>query len=173
SEIAGLLDDEAYKMHVDSLQKVVYRAFNDTFYNEDTALYGSGSQTALAMPLYMGLVEEANREKVLANLIQDVVSRDTSFTAGDIGHCYLLKVLQQAGRNDLIYAMHKDYCRPGYGFQIRQGATALTESWAALSKVSYIYFMLGHLMEWFHPRLGGLGQQEGSIAYKHVRIAPK
>ena len=173
SEIAGLLDDEAYKMHVDSLQKVVYRAFNDTFYNEDTALYGSGSQTALAMPLYMGLVEEANREKVLANLIQDVVSRDTSFTAGDIGHRYLLQVLQQAGRDDLIYAMHKDDSRPGYGYQIRQGATALTESWAALPTVSNNHFMLGHLMEWFHTRLGGLGQQEGSIAYKHVRIAPK
>lgn len=173
SEIADLLDDEAYKMYADSLQKVVYRAFNETFYNEDTALYGSGSQTALAMPLYMGLVEEANREKVLANLIQDVVSRDTSFTAGDIGHRYLLQVLQQAGRDDLIYAMHKDDSRPGYGYQIRQGATALTESWAALPTVSNNHFMLGHLMEWFHTRLGGLGQQEGSIAYKHVRIAPK
>mgnify|MGYP001203883182 FL=1 len=173
SKIADLMNDEAYKTYADSLQKVVYHAFNDTFYNEDTALYGSGSQTALAMPLYMGLVGEANREKVLANLIQDVVSRDTSFTAGDIGHRYLLQVLQQAGRDDLIYAMHKDDSRPGYGYQIRQGATALTESWAALPTVSNNHFMLGHLMEWFHTRLGGLGQQEGSIAYKHVRIAPK
>src|SRR5690606_12740434 len=38
SKIADLMDDEAYKTYADSLQMVVYRAFNDTFYNEDTAL---------------------------------------------------------------------------------------------------------------------------------------
>nr|WP_223857797.1 family 78 glycoside hydrolase catalytic domain [Sphingobacterium micropteri] len=173
SQIADLLEDSAYKTYADSLQQEVYRAFNDTFYNEDAGIYGSGSQTALAMPLYMGLVDEVDKDKVLANLIKDIVDRDTSFTAGDIGHRYLLQVLQQAGRDDLIYAMHNDDTRPGYGYQIRQGATALTESWAALPTVSNNHFMLGHLMEWFHTRLGGLGQEEGSIAYKHIRIAPK
>lgn len=173
SQIADLLEDSAYKIYADSLQQEVYHAFNDTFYNAHTGIYGSGSQTALAMPLYVGLVDESNKGKVLANLIKDIVDRDTSFTAGDIGHRYLLQVLQQAGRDDLIYAMHKDDTRPGYGYQIRQGATALTESWAALPTVSNNHFMLGHLMEWFHTRLGGLGQEEGSIAYKHIRIAPK
>src|SRR5690606_33702848 len=173
SQIADLLEDSTYKIYADSLQQEVYRAFNDTFYNEHTGIYGSGSQTALAMPLYVGLVDESNKGKVLANLVKDIVDRDTSFTAGDIGHRYLLQVLQQAGRDDLIYAMHKDDTRPGYGYQIRQGATALTESWAALPTVSNNHFMLGHLMEWFHTRLGGLGQEEGSIAYKHIRIAPK
>lgn len=173
SDIAGLLGDDDYKSYADSLQKKVYRAFNDTFYNDEDAVYGSGSQTALAMPLYMGLVEEANKDKVLANLIADIADRDTSFTAGDVGHRYLLQALQQAGRDDLIHAMHNDDTRPGYGYQIRKGATALTESWAALPTVSNNHFMLGHLMEWFHTRLGGLGQEEGSVAYKHIRIAPK
>ncbi|WP_165792983.1 alpha-L-rhamnosidase [Sphingobacterium haloxyli] len=173
SQIAALLEDNEYKSYADSLQNKVYQAFNEKFYDERDAVYGSGSQTALAMPLYVGLVDEANEDKVLANLIKDIADRDTSFTAGDIGHRYLLQALQQAGRDDLIYAMHKDDTRPGYGYQIRKGATALTESWAALPTVSNNHFMLGHLMEWFHTRLGGLGQEEGSIAYKHIRIAPK
>ncbi|WP_181151374.1 family 78 glycoside hydrolase catalytic domain [Sphingobacterium gobiense] len=173
SQIAALLGDNEYKSYADSLQNKVYQAFNEKFYNERDAVYGSGSQTALAMPLYVGLVDEANKDKVLANLIKDIADRDTSFTAGDIGHRYLLQTLQQAGRDDLIYAMHRDDTRPGYGYQIRQGATALTESWAALPTVSNNHFMLGHLMEWFHTRLGGLGQETGSIAYKHIRIAPK
>src|SRR5690606_33722347 len=82
-------------------------------------------------------------------------------------------VLQQAGREDLIYAMQKDDTRPGYGYQIRQGATALTEARAALPTVSDNHFLLAHLVEWFHTRLGGVGQEGGSIAYKHIRIAPK
>lgn len=173
SQIASLLEDVEGKSQYDALQQEVYRAFNTQFYQAENALYGSGSQTALAMALYMELVDEPNREKVLANLVKDITERDTSFTAGDIGHRYLLQALQHAGRDDLIYAMHKDDTRPGYGYQIRQGATALTESWAALPTVSNNHFMLGHLMEWFHTRLGGLGQEKSSIAYKHLRIAPK
>lgn len=172
-KIAGLLEDNENKVYFDSLRNEVYRAFNEKFYREDDALYGSGSQTALSMALYMGLIDEKNKDKVVANLIKDIVDRDTSFTAGDVGHRYLLQALQQAGRDDMIYAMHNDDTRPGYGYQIRQGATALTESWAALPTVSNNHFMLGHLMEWFHTRLGGLGQEEGSIAYKHLRIEPK
>lgn len=172
-KIAELLGDQDYKLYADSLQQVVYQAFNAKFYEEEKASYGSGSQTALSMALYMGLVDEVNKKNVQDNLVKDIVGRDTSFTAGDIGHRYLLKALQEAGRDDLIYAMHNDDTRPGYGYQIRQGATALTESWAALPTVSNNHFMLGHLMEWFHTRIGGLGQEEGSIAYKHLRIEPK
>lgn len=173
AEVASLLEDDENKAYYEALQQKVYQAFNAKFYHAADAVYGSGSQTALAMALYMGLVDESNGDKVLANLIKDIAARDTSFTSGDIGHRYLLQTLQQADRDDLIYAMHHDDTRPGYGYQIRQGATALTESWMALPTVSNNHFMLGHLMEWFHTRLGGLGQEEGSIAYKHIRIAPK
>ena len=32
--------------------------------------------------------------------------------------------------------------------------------------------MLGHLMEWLFSGLGGIRQQEGSIAYKQIKIKP-
>jgi len=47
---------------------------------------------------------------------------------------------------------------PGYGYQLRKGATALTESWAALESVSNNHLMLGHLMEWFYEGLGVSGR---------------
>jgi hypothetical protein len=63
--------------------------------------------------------------------------------------------------------------RPGYGYQLKQGATALTESWAALKNVSNNHMMLGHLMEWFYAGLGGIYQAENSVAYSEIIIAPK
>lgn len=63
--------------------------------------------------------------------------------------------------------------RPGYGYQLERGATALTESWAALPDVSNNHMMLGHLMEWFYAGLGGIYQDDQSIAYKNIIIAPK
>jgi alpha-L-rhamnosidase len=62
---------------------------------------------------------------------------------------------------------------PGYGFQLRKGATALTESWPALEEVSNNHLMLGHLMEWFYTGLGGIKQEKGSVAFKNIVIRPE
>ncbi len=62
---------------------------------------------------------------------------------------------------------------PGYGFQLKKGATALTESWAALENVSNNHLMLGHVMEWFYAGLAGIQQAENSVAYKEIEIKPE
>jgi hypothetical protein len=62
---------------------------------------------------------------------------------------------------------------PGYGMQLAKGATALTESWAALPTVSNNHFMLGHLMEWFYTGVGGIRQAESSIAFNYIKIEPE
>jgi hypothetical protein len=61
---------------------------------------------------------------------------------------------------------------PGYGYQIKKGATALTESWEALERKSNNHLMLGHLMEWFYKSLGGINQSKNSTAYKEIEIRP-
>ncbi|TJZ62133.1 alpha-L-rhamnosidase [Sphingobacterium olei] len=170
AEELGYADD---KLYFDSLRTEVYTSFNNTFYKAEQGQYATGSQTAQAMAIYMGLVDEQNQEKVLQALLQDISSRDTSFTAGDVGHRYLIQALTNNNKDDMIYAMHKDDTRPGYGYQIRKGATALTESWAALPNVSNNHFMLGHLMEWFHASLGGIRQASNSVAFKHLVIEPR
>jgi hypothetical protein len=38
---------------------------------------------------------------------------------------------------------------PGYGYQLKNGATALTESWQGLTVVSNNHFMLGHIKNGF------------------------
>jgi hypothetical protein len=69
--------------------------------------------------------------------------------------------------------MNKRSDRPGYGYQLKEGATSLTESWAALPTVSNNHMMLGHLMEWFYSGLGGIYQADNSVAYRNIIIAPK
>jgi alpha-L-rhamnosidase len=62
---------------------------------------------------------------------------------------------------------------PGYGYQLSKGATALTESWAALNNVSNNHMMLGHLMEWFYSGIGGIRQSPDSRAYDNILIVPE
>jgi alpha-L-rhamnosidase len=173
NNIATLLgkDDDAvvYRKKAEAVKD----SFNRKFYNNETRQYGTGSQTANAMAVYMNLVEPQNREAVSENIIQDIRSRNNSLTTGDIGYRYLLKVLDEAGRSDVIFDMNSRTDVPGYGYQLVKGATALTESWQALPTVSNNHLMLGHLMEWFYAGLGGIGQEEQSIAFKKIHIRPQ
>ncbi|MDE5749443.1 MAG: alpha-L-rhamnosidase, partial [Duncaniella sp.] len=57
--------------------------------------------------------------------------------------------------------------------QLREGATALTESWQAYDNVSNNHMMLGHLMEWLYGGIGGLRQADGSTAWERAVIAPR
>ena len=155
------------------LAALVKQAFNKKFFDKQKVQYGSGSQTANAMALYMDLVPVQYRKIILEQIIKDIRSRNNSITAGDVGFRYLLQVLQQAGRSDVIFDMNNRTDVPGYGYQLAKGATALTESWQALPSVSINHLMLGHLMEWFYSGLGGIRQAPMSIAYKELIIDPQ
>lgn len=169
---ANLLNKKDDVKFYEQLAAGVKEAFNQTFFDAVKMQYDSSSQTANAMALYMGLVEEKNKAAVVDALIREIKSRDYALTAGDIGYRYVLKALEQAGRSDVIFNMNYRDDVPGYGFQLKHGATALTESWQAYESVSNNHFMLGHLMEWFYTSVAGIKQDEHSVAYKNIVIEP-
>ncbi|MDR0537085.1 MAG: family 78 glycoside hydrolase catalytic domain, partial [Tannerellaceae bacterium] len=145
--LLGYSDDEAaYRQ----LAVEIREAFNKTFFHPETNNYDNGSQTANAMALYMNLVEPQRRQAVFDNILRDLKARDYSQTPGDIGFRYFLRVLESEGASEDIFTINNREDVPGYGFQLAHGATALTESWAALRYVSNNHCMLGHLMEWFY-----------------------
>ncbi|ALJ01746.1 family 78 glycoside hydrolase catalytic domain [Rufibacter tibetensis] len=170
-KIAALLGKPQDAKAYEQLGAEVKRAFNETFFNKETKQYATGSQTANAMAVYMKLVEPQYKEDVVNNIIKDI--RTNKLTAGDVGYRYLLRVLDDAGRSDVIYDMNSRTDVPGYGYQLARGATALTESWQALPTVSNNHLMLGHILEWFYSGIGGIRQQEHSIAFNHIEIRPE
>ena len=151
----------------------VKKSFNDKFFDSKTKQYGTGSQTANAMALFMNLVEPANKKAVIDYLVKDIHDRKNALTAGDIGYRYVLRALEDAGRSDVIFNMNGRSDVPGYGYQLAHGATALTESWQALPSVSNNHFMLGHLMEWFYAGLAGIKNAGDGIAYNKIDIKPQ
>jgi alpha-L-rhamnosidase len=173
AKIAFMLGKDADAKAFLKLAADVKASYNKAFFNKDTMQYGTGSQTANAMSVYMGLVDEKDKAAVINNMVNDLKERGNALTAGDIGFRYLLRVLDDAGRSDVIYAMNSRSDMPGYGYQLAHGATALTESWAALPQVSNNHFMLGHLMEWFYSGLAGIRPAEGSIAFSKIEIRPE
>ncbi len=171
--ISEILDknDEKKKYHHLSLK--VKSAYINKFYDSEKNVVSTGSQTAYAMSLYTGLIPESDKEKVFKNLLDSITNNNYGLTSGDIGYHFLVRVLSENGRSDILYKMNNRSDVPGYGYQLKKGASALTESWAALETPSNNHMMLGHLMEWFYNGLGGISQTEYSVAYDSIVIAPK
>ncbi len=173
ANIARLLEKPSDAAVYANMAVAVKKSFNQKFFNPQTKQYATGSQAANAMALFMGLVEPADKNAVVDNLIRDIRNRNNALTGGDIGYRYVLRALEDAGRSDIIFDMNNRKDVPGYGYQLAHGATALTESWQALPSVSNNHFMLGHLMEWFYAGLCGIQQAEGSVGYKKIIIRPQ
>ena len=168
AEITGhKADVEKYS----ALLKDVTDSFNRTFYKPDSCYYGTGSQTSNALPLYLGLTGE-NKQKVMQSLIADIEAHGNRLTTGDVGNRYLFQTLAQNDLNELLYTMLNHYETPGYGFQLRHGATTLTEQWDPRQGSSWNHFMMGQIDEWLFKTLAGIQNQPGTHGLRHLLITP-
>jgi hypothetical protein len=155
-QIAALLGKEDESRRYAGSANAVRSAFNARFFHPDTHTYDKGSQTALAMPLALGIVPDSERGAVLNALVADIRAHGNHVTAGDIGFHYVVVALLDGGRSDVLYDMLERTDAPSYGYQLMQGATALTEAWDANPAHSQDHFMLGDAEEWFYRGLGGI-----------------
>ena len=148
-------------------------AFNSKFYNSTKRSYATGSQCANAIPLVMNLCEPTNRAAVVDAIVADVRKHGNAITAGDVGYRYLLRALAEGGRSDVIFDMNNQSEKPGYGYQLKMGATSLTEAWDANPSSSQNHFMLGQIMEWFYNDLAGIAPDPTGPGFKRIIIRPQ
>lgn len=155
-----------------ALCEAVTESFNRQFYKPDPCYYGTNSQASNALPLFLGICGQ-NKESVLQNLIADIHAHGDRLTTGDVGNRYLFRVLADNGYNDLLFRMLNHHDTPGYGFQIAQGATTLTEQWDPRQGSSENHFMLGQIDEWLFRSLSGIRQQPGTHGMRHLILNPQ
>ena len=168
-----------------SLAQDIMVAFNKCFLHKDMAQYGTGSQCSNALPLFLQMTQDADEqgnyrpdadlnEKVFANLIKDVEAHGNRLTTGDVGNRYLIQTLALNGEHELIYKMFNHEEAPGYGFQLKFGATTLTEQWDPRQGSSWNHFMMGQIDEWFFNSLVGIRPSTTpKQGYQKFIIAPQ
>ena len=148
-------------------------AFNRTFFNAEKNLYDRNSQTANAMPLVLGLVPEDRRTAVLDGLVAQIRAGGNRVTAGDVGFKYLVQAISDGGYGDVLYDMLICDDGPGYAFQLKMGATSLTETWDMSPVASQNHCMLGHIEEWFYRGLGGISCDPSGPGFKKIILKPQ
>lgn len=146
-------------------------AFNRHFWKADSLIYDTGSQTALSLPLWLGICGD-NKQAVLDNLVRDIHLKGDRLSTGDVGNRYLFQTLAREGQTELLYRMLNHYDTPGYGYQLRHGATTLTEQWDPSKGTSQNHFMMGQIDEWLLRGMAGIGQRQGTFGMRHLEIRP-
>lgn len=173
SRIADALGRSADAAGYRELARQIAAAFNAKYLDPEKHTYGSGSQGSDALALDMGVVPADQHDQVVAHLVKSVESEGDYFTVGEVPLPSLLRVLTAAHREDLILAAVTETKRPGYGYSVVHGATALPEYWdGATGYGSQDHFMMGAIDEWFSASLAGIGQQPDSVGFKKLLIAP-
>ena len=172
-EAAALLGktDEARQFEEQAL--AVKQAFNQKFFNADKNQYDRNSQTANAMPLVLGLVPEDRRAAVLDGLVAQIRAGGNRVTAGDVGFNYLMRALSDGGQGNVLYDMLIRDDGPGYAYQLKKGATSLTEAWDTNPGSSQNHCMLGHIEEWFYRGLGGIVPDPTGPGFRKIIIQPQ
>lgn len=175
ADAARLLGKQADAESYSAKAEEIRSAFNATLFNPEHGVYGTatnypvGSQCANALPLVFGIVDATNIPSVTSGLIADITEKGN--TGGDVGYRYVLRVIADAGRSDVIAAMNNQSEKPGYGMMLQKGCTALTEAWSGDGE-SQNHFMLGQLNEWFFHDLAGIQNDPEIPGFKHILIKP-
>lgn len=172
TEAARMTGHKADATKYGALCEKVIESFNRHFYKPDSCYYGTGSQTSNALPLFLGICGE-NKDAVLQSLVNDIHAHGDRLTTGDVGNRYLFRVLADNGQNDLLFKMLNHYDTPGYGFQLIQGATTLTEQWDPRQGSSENHFMMGQIDEWLFRSISGIRQLPGTHGMRHLLIDPQ
>ena len=157
---------------------VVKNAYNEKFFNRETAQYSNNTVTANLLSLCYGMVPDGYADKVFQNIVNKTEKEfDGHVSTGLVGIQWLMRGLSDRGRADLALriATNRDY--PSWGFMIEHGATTIWELWngntanPAMNSHNHV-MLLGDLIVWFYEYLAGIQNAPGSVAFEKIVMHP-
>jgi alpha-L-rhamnosidase len=161
-------DARVYASKKQQLRKKIH----ETFFDEATNTYATGTQIDLAFPMIAGVVPEDKLDAVENSLYHETkVDWDGHLATGLVGLPVLTEWAVENNAADFMYSMLKKRDYPGFLYMIDNGATATWEHWnGARSHIHNCYNSIG---SWFYQAIGGIRPVEDIPAYQKVRIQPQ
>lgn len=175
ASLAAVLEKENDARHYAALADRIEQAWRDRFFEPQTGRCAPGTQAGQAFALFSDMLPEENRALALQRLIEDLtVTNAGKLTTGIFGTRYMLDVLTQEGRSDLVYELVNRREFPGWGFMLENGATTLWEHWQ-LSENTYSHNhpMFGSVSQWFFSGLAGIQPAADAVGFDKIALRPQ
>ncbi len=166
ADLFGKIDDaNEYRKQANRIRK----SFQKKFAHSD-GTFADGSLTATAATLYFGLLENSKIEKCVKALVKQVREHKHKADFGILGAKYIPRVLAEYGYADDALEIITQKKFPGWGWQIKHGASSLWETWNG--KGSQNHIMFGDISAWMYQYLGGIRPLKESPGFRKFVIKP-
>lgn len=142
-------------------------ALNRTFLAEQ---YADGEQGSDLFPLFLDIVPKEAEARVLEHLVADIEERGYCFNTGLMGTGWLPEVLHRYGRDDVTLKMYRNDQYPSFGYMLKEGATALWETWEGTGAQNHTAF--SSMGSWFFFGLAGIEPNETKGGYREFTVRP-
>lgn len=163
--------NEDAKTYKDRL-KVQQEATHKLSYNPETGKYIKGYQVDQAFALVSGVTPATEKEKVEANLVDNVLYKFPYYDTGSSGQALYTRYFTESGeRMDLIYELLRDKHHPSYGYFLEQGKTVWPERWSAVGN-SQIHTCYTGIGGYFIKGFGGIRPNPEQLGMQHMIIKP-
>lgn len=145
-------DAEMYSQYADTIKQV----FNEQFFDPQTGWYANNSQTAQALPLYLGLVPKGEEQRVANRLIDAVKTNDFHTSVGFVGVNPLLKYLSENGQLSTVYRMVTQEESPGWLHFVKDEKSTMGENLNAQGYGTSHHPFATNVGFWLYYYLGGI-----------------
>lgn len=149
-------------------------AIHAKYYNAGDHSYSDSSMANFSAALLADVIPIPLKTAVMKRLEKEIMEvKKGHIHVGITGGAMLFKLLREAGRDDLIYAMTSKTTYPGWGYMKENGATTIWEMWEkdlpghSLLHSSYLY-----PGAWFIDGLAGIKRYENNPGYSRFVLRP-
>ncbi|MDR6907137.1 alpha-L-rhamnosidase [Agromyces sp. 3263] len=173
AEIIGRADDAmAYSAVAERVAEAWQRA-----YLRPDGTTTTDTQAAYVRALAFGLIPAELRPRAIDRLVELIRDAGTHVGTGFLATGDLLAVLADEGRADVAYELLQQRTAPSWRYMLDRGATTVWEDWEGIDEhgdahESLNHYSKGAAMRFLHTHTLGLRQEEDSIAWEQVVIAP-
>ncbi|MHA6529929.1 alpha-L-rhamnosidase [Paenibacillus sp. BAC0078] len=181
AKAAKVLGKEAIFNEYQQLSNEVKEAFCEEFLTTRGRLVAE-TQTACILALFMDLVPEKHRERIVESLRKNLESNKNYLSTGFVGTPYICRVLSEHGHNDLAYQLLLNEEFPSWLYEVKLGATTIWERWNSLlpdgrfgelGMNSLNHYTYGSIVEWMYRNMCGLNPIEEFPGFRKIRLAPQ
>ncbi len=170
ADVARILGNNSDHFYYQKLAVAIRDKYNKTYLDTVTGNYNDGSQMANSFPLYLGIVPQNAKVKVLDNLVNDIVVKNNiHLTTGVLGTKYMPEALARLGRGDVAWGIINQKGAPGWN-EMMSKYTTMCEFWTL--KQSKNHVMMGSIDAWFYKYIAGIQLNEESSAFASFIVNP-
>lgn len=181
AKAAKVLGKEDIAREYDALSDEVKKAIGDEFFTLNGRL-ALKNQTAYIISLFMDLVPEDKKERVISDLKERLNRDKNHLKTGFVGTPYICRVLSENGLNNLAYTLLLNSDYPSWLYSVKMGATTIWERWNSVladGKISDTgmnslnHYAYGSIVEWMYRNMAGINPTEDKPGFRHIKLEPK